>query len=52
MLTATRRVRCACACFLALLGVICTLDTDDACSGASRNDCEDELAAVSADADG
>lgn len=53
VLTATRRVRCAWACFLALLGVIWTLDNVDDCSGATRYDCDElDAAAVLADADG
>ena len=49
MLTATSRVRWACACFLALLGVMGTFEDVDDCSGPSKSDC-DELAALLADA--
>lgn len=51
MLTAKSRVRCACACFLALLGVMGALDDVDDCNGASRNGC-DKLVAAFADAGG
>lgn len=50
VLTATSLVRCACACFLALLGVIGTFDDVDDCNGPNSNDC-DELVAATAEAD-